>query len=77
VIADEPVVDLGRRDRRADAWEPKNYDGKYEGPMSLRTALAKSKNMVSIRLLRSIGTQYAQDYVTRFGFDRRARIRLI
>jgi penicillin-binding protein 1A len=37
--------------------------------MSLRTALAKSKNMVSIRLLRSIGTQYAQDYVTRFGFD--------
>ena len=34
-----------------------------------RTALAKSKNMVSIRLLRSIGTQYAQDYITRFGFD--------
>lgn len=50
-------------------WEPKNYDGKYDGPMSLRTALAKSKNMVSIRLLQSIGTRYAQDYITRFGFE--------
>jgi penicillin-binding protein 1A len=50
-------------------WEPKNYDGKYEGPMRMRTALAKSKNMVSIRILQSIGTHYAQDHVTRFGFD--------
>lgn len=50
-------------------WEPKNYDGKYEGPMQLRTGLAKSKNMISIRVLQSIGTQYAQDYVKRFGFD--------
>ncbi len=50
-------------------WEPKNYDGKYDGPMPLRTALAKSKNMVSIRLLNSIGAQYAQDYIGRFGFD--------
>jgi len=50
-------------------WEPKNYDGKYEGPMRMRTGLAKSKNMVSIRVLQSIGTQYAQDYVKRFGFD--------
>jgi len=50
-------------------WEPKNYDGKYEGPMPLRTALAKSKNMVSIRLVDAIGPRYAQDYVTRFGFD--------
>jgi penicillin-binding protein 1A len=50
-------------------WEPKNYDSKYDGPISMRTALTRSKNMVSIRLLQSIGTQYAQDYVTRFGFD--------
>lgn len=50
-------------------WEPKNYDDKYDGPMSLRTALAKSKNMVSIRLLQSIGARYAQDYITRFGFE--------
>ena len=50
-------------------WEPKNYDAKYEGPMRLRTALAKSKNMVSIRLLQAIGPHYAQDYIQRFGFD--------
>ena len=50
-------------------WEPKNYDGKYEGPISMRTALAHSKNMVAIRILQSIGTQYAQDYISRFGFD--------
>jgi penicillin-binding protein 1A len=50
-------------------WEPKNYDGKYDGPISMRTALTRSKNMVSIRLLQSIGTQYAQDYISRFGFD--------
>jgi penicillin-binding protein 1A len=68
VIADEPSRSRPRKPAR-QAWEPKNYDGKYEGPMSMRTALAKSKNMVSIRLLRSIGTHYAQDYVTRFGFE--------
>ena len=50
-------------------WEPKNYDGKFEGPMPLRTALAKSKNMVSIRILQAIGPQYAQEWITRFGFD--------
>ena len=50
-------------------WEPKNYDGKYEGPMRMRTALAKSKNLVSIRILQQITPQYAQEYITRFGFD--------
>ena len=50
-------------------WEPKNYDGKYEGPMTLRRGLAKSKNMISIRVLRSVGVHYAQDWITRFGFD--------
>ena len=68
VIPDEPIS-ISAEETGSQAWEPKNYDGKYEGPMSLRTALAKSKNMVSIRLLRSIGTQYAQDYVARFGFE--------
>ena len=52
-----------------DAWEPKNYDGKFEGPMRLRVALAKSKNLVTIRVLQAIGPQYAQDYIARFGFD--------
>jgi penicillin-binding protein 1A len=53
----------------SQAWEPKNYDGKYEGPMRLRTALTKSKNMVSIRILQASGVHYIQDYVTRFGFE--------
>ncbi|MBL8515911.1 MAG: penicillin-binding protein 1A [Betaproteobacteria bacterium] len=68
VVNDAPVVvDPGRTG--GQIWEPKNYDGKYEGPMRLRTALAKSKNMVSIRVLQSIGPEYAQEYVTRFGFQ--------
>jgi penicillin-binding protein 1A len=50
-------------------WEPKNYDGKFEGPMSMRRGLAKSKNMISIRILQAIGAPYAQEWVTRFGFD--------
>jgi penicillin-binding protein 1A len=50
-------------------WAPKNYDGKFEGPMPLHTALAKSKNMVSIRILQAVGTQNGQDWITRFGFD--------
>jgi penicillin-binding protein 1A len=50
-------------------WEPKNYDGKFEGPMPLHQALAKSKNMVSIRILQAVGTQNAQDWISRFGFD--------
>ena len=53
----------------SQAWEPKNYDGKYEGPMRIRRALARSKNMVSIRLLQASGVRFVQDYVTRFGFD--------
>ena len=50
-------------------WEPKNYDGTFEGPMSMRTALKKSKNMISIRILQSIGATYGQDWVTNFGFE--------
>jgi penicillin-binding protein 1A len=51
------------------AWEPKNYDGNFDGPMSMRRGLAKSKNMVSIRILQSVGAQNAQDWITQFGFD--------
>ncbi|MGN6806586.1 MAG: penicillin-binding protein 1A [Trinickia sp.] len=50
-------------------WEPKNYGGGFDGPMTMRTALQKSRNLVSIRILAHIGTHYAQDYITRFGFD--------
>ncbi|HQR10049.1 MAG TPA: penicillin-binding protein 1A [Casimicrobiaceae bacterium] len=59
-----PAAQAGGED-----WEPKNYDGKFDGPMRLRMALAKSKNLVTVRILQAIGPQYAQDYITRFGFD--------
>lgn len=49
-------------------WEPKNDDGNYHGPVSMRTGLIRSKNMVSIRILREIGPDYARDYLSRFGF---------
>lgn len=52
----------------SDAWEPQNYDGKYSGPMRMREALIHSKNLVSIRIMQSITPQYAQDYITKFGF---------
>jgi penicillin-binding protein 1A len=68
VVPDEPVV-LEAEQTGSQRWEPKNYDGKFEGPMRLRTALVKSKNMVSIRILEAIGPTYAQEYVTRFGFE--------
>jgi penicillin-binding protein 1A len=68
IVNDAPVqIDPARTG--GQLWDPKNYDGKYEGPMALRSGLARSKNMVSIRVLDEIGPQYAQDYITRFGFD--------
>lgn len=51
------------------AWEPKNFDGKFSGPIRMRVALAQSKNLASIRILQAIGPRYAQDYIARFGFD--------
>ncbi len=69
VLDDEPLSYTAGVTGSKD-WEPKNYDNKYDGPMTLREALARSKNMVAIRLLESIGPAYAQDFATRFGFER-------
>ena len=68
VINDEPLLVSALETGSGSAWEPHNFDGKFEGPIRMRTALTKSKNMVSIRILQSIGVGYAQDYITRFGF---------
>ena len=68
VVNDAPIV-IDPKLTGGQLWEPKNYEGKYEGPIRLRQALAKSKNLVSIRVLQSIGPRYAQEYITRFGFD--------
>ncbi|HEU4775668.1 MAG TPA: penicillin-binding protein 1A [Telluria sp.] len=68
IINDAPIsFDAGQTG--GQAWEPKNYDNKYEGPMTMRRGLTKSKNMISIRILNKIGAKYGQEYTTRFGFD--------
>ena len=51
-------------------WTPKNADGRYEGPLRLRVALGKSKNMVAIRTLQMAGVDYVANYLERFGFNR-------
>ncbi len=67
VVNDAPLFfDAGTTG--SQPWEPKNYDGTFEGPMTLRRALAKSKNMVSIRVLRAVGAREAQEWIGRFGF---------
>ncbi|HSE00499.1 MAG TPA: penicillin-binding protein 1A [Burkholderiales bacterium] len=68
VINDAPLTFTAAQ-TGSEPWEPKNFDGKFEGPMRLRTALSKSKNLVSVRILQAISPQYAQDYIARFGFD--------
>ncbi len=71
IVEDEPIMMSAEENGSNKIWEPKNFDGKYDGPIRLRTALTKSKNMVSIRILQRIGARYAQDYVTKFGFARK------
>ncbi len=68
VVNDAPLF-FDAAETGSQPWEPKNYDGKFEGPMPLYTALAKSKNMVSIRVLKSIGPDFAQQWIGRFGFE--------
>jgi penicillin-binding protein 1A len=68
VINDAPLV-FDAEQTGNEPWEPKDYDGKFEGPMRMREALIKSKNLVSIRILQSITPEYARDYISKFGFD--------
>lgn len=67
-INDAPLLFTAQQ-TGSEPWEPKNYDGKFDGPMRMRQGLTKSKNLVSIRLLQAITPQYAQDYLTKFGFE--------
>jgi penicillin-binding protein 1A len=69
VVNDAPLF-FSAEETGSQPWEPKNYDGKFEGPMPLHTALAKSKNMVSIRVLKATGPAFAQEWLENFGFDR-------
>jgi len=67
LINDAPVV---FEDNELEGeWRPENYSGKFYGPTRLRMALVKSRNLVSIRLLQSIGIRNAIKYISNFGFD--------
>lgn len=68
VINDAPIF-IDPRLTGGELWEPRNYDNKFDGPMSLAMALRKSKNLVSIRVMQAIGARYAQQYAAKFGFD--------
>ncbi|ADI30926.1 penicillin-binding protein 1A [Methylotenera versatilis] len=68
IVEDAPLnfsaAETGNKD-----WSPQNYENSFEGPISLRKALAHSVNTVAIRVLQNIGPEYAQSYITRFGFE--------
>ncbi|HWA13601.1 MAG TPA: penicillin-binding protein 1A [Burkholderiales bacterium] len=68
IINDAPIT-IDAAETGSVNWEPRNFDGTFDGPIRMRTALTKSKNLVSIRILQAITPQYAQDYISRFGFD--------
>jgi len=68
IINDAPITfDTSQTGGRA--WEPKNYDGLYQGPITMRSGLARSKNSVSIRILHNIGPEFGQEFSARFGFE--------
>ena len=67
IINDAPVSFSGQTN--GQTWTPKNFDSKYEGPITMRRGLMKSKNVISIQILNQIGAQYGQEFITRFGFD--------
>ena len=62
LINDAPLDNVGN-------WSPQNDDGSTDGPITLRNALARSKNLVSIRLVQLLGPQGARNWTSRFGFD--------
>ncbi|MDR3353013.1 MAG: PBP1A family penicillin-binding protein [Zoogloeaceae bacterium] len=70
IIRDAPI-EVATSSTGSRVWRPKNYDGRHEGPMTLRTALAKSKNIPAVQLILAVGTGYTQNYIAHFGFDAR------
>jgi len=68
VVNDAPLF-FDAAETGSQPWEPKNYDDRFDGPMPLQTALAKSKNMVSIRVLQATGVEFTQAWLQNFGFE--------
>ena len=68
IVEDAPIT-ISATQTGSKEWSPQNYENTFEGPISLRKALAHSVNTVAIRILQDIGPSYAQSYITRFGFE--------
>jgi penicillin-binding protein 1A len=66
LVEDAPLVDA---DGGVPGWNPQNSDGRFDGDITVREGLVRSKNLVSVRLLREIGLGAARDWMARFGFD--------
>ena len=69
LVNDAPLLLSSAETGGGPPWQPQNDDAVYDGPITLRTALAQSKNVAAVRLLRAITPPYAHDYLPRFGFD--------
>lgn len=69
LVSDMPFELTAEQTGSGEPWNPKNYGDTYDESLSMREALSKSRNMVSIRILQAISPQYVQDYITRFGFQ--------
>jgi len=68
VVLDAPVV--FEDDATEDVWRPENSTQQFYGPTRLREALVRSRNLVSVRVMRTMGTEFTMDYLSRFGFNR-------
>ncbi len=68
-LFDDAPIAIDPAETGGVAWEPKNFDGTMDGPTTLRNALTKSKNLVSIRVLQAATVPFTHDYVAKFGFD--------
>ena len=69
IINDGPLEILAKDLGTNENWVPQNYNEKFSGPIRLREGLAKSKNLISIRILKHISPEYSLDYIARFGFN--------
>ena len=68
IVSDLPV-NFDAESTGGVLWEPSNFNDVYLGPISIKEALTKSQNMVSIRLIKHINPSFAQSYIRRFGFE--------
>ncbi len=69
-VYDDGPINIPPEQTGGQAWEPKNYDDERDGLITVRTALTRSNNLASIRLLQATGTDFAQPYALKFGFNK-------